>query len=452
MQKLITKYGLAAHLAFLAVAPLFLSPTSVLWLSALAAVWVVMEPSRVGGEMLHDARRRVAGAVVRDPVFWFSLVLVAYVALRFANGGVALAYDAENSVWSISEPALPFLPGSVSGVGFPEFSSTLALAVILQGCRHALGRSARMAFLLVSSALAGSGTVALAVMLAAESPIAQALVSYSLSNPRYVGSVMGVYWIVGIVSLLAAYERKWLRAMPLAIPAIGGTAAGLFMFAPPMAQVAYAVVGVVVLGYSFLYARKCLSGSGEFKFLVTFALSMVLGGVLALSVLPESVVSLRLVPYRTGAFFDEGFLALREALSGISLKVWKVHPWLGTGLGSFPLELRFIATEADWAIASPGQLAPLNGYWHMLVERGIVGVMFFGSLVGFLAWTFFRRLVGGIRIAFPHPACWIGPLALVAVLAETVIDVSYTVPGLILAVAATLSLSAGSFPKEERNG
>ena len=452
MQKLISKYGLAAHLAFLAVAPLFLSPTAVLWLAVLGAVWVVMEPSRVGGEMLHDARKRVSRSIFGDPVFWFSIVLVAYVAVRFANGGVAMSYDAENAVWSIKDPVFPILPGSVRGAGFPEFSSAVATAIVLQGCRHALGKSARMAFLLVSSALAGFGTVLLAVAHAMGYPIADAMITCDPCDPRFLGSAMGMYWIAGVVSLLAAYERKWLRAMPLTFLSVGGTAAGLFMFAPPMVQAAYAVVGLVVLAYSFLYARKRIPGSGEFKFLVTFSLSMVLGAVLALSVLPEPLVAARIAPFKTGLFFKEDFLALREALSEISLRVWKTHPWLGTGLGSFPLELRFAALEADWAIVSPGQLAPLNGYCHMLLERGIVGAVFVTALLGFLAWTFVRRMVKGVALTFPHPACWIGPAVLVAALAEAAVDVSYTVPGFILAVAALLSLSASSFPKEERNG
>lgn len=309
-----------------------------------------------------------------------------------------------------------------------------------------------MAFLLVSSALAGFGTVLLAVAHVMGYPVADAMIACDLCDPRFFGSAMGMYWIAGVVSLLAAYERKWLRAMPLTFLSVGGTAAGLFMFAPPLVQAVYAVVGLVVLAYSFLYARKRIPGSGEFKFLVTFSLSMVLGAVLALSVLPESLVAARIAPFKTGAFFKEDFLALREALSDIALRVWKTHPWLGTGLGSFPLELRFAALEADWAIVSPGQLAPLNGYCHLLLERGIVGAVFVTALLGFLAWTFVRRMVKGVALTFPHPACWIGPAVLVAALAEAAVDVSYTVPGFILAVSAMLSLSASSFPKEERNG
>ena len=86
MQKAIAKYGLAAHLAILAVAPLFLFPffgedtiaVVLLWLSLPAAVWTFMQPSVRRGEMLHDARDRVSSEVFRDPFFWVMLVVVVF--------------------------------------------------------------------------------------------------------------------------------------------------------------------------------------------------------------------------------------------------------------------------------------------------------------------------------------------------------------------------------------
>lgn len=79
MQTLITKYGLAAHLALLTVAPLFLFPfcgegtitVVMLWLSGLAFIWILMEPSVLAGEVLHDARNRVSANMFRDPLSGF---------------------------------------------------------------------------------------------------------------------------------------------------------------------------------------------------------------------------------------------------------------------------------------------------------------------------------------------------------------------------------------------
>lgn len=452
MQKLITKYGLAAHLALLAVAPLFLSPNCVLWLSAVAAVWVVMEPSRIGFETLHASRKRSVGAIVRDPVFWFSIVLVAYSAIRFLNGGVAMAYDAELTLWKVTEPMMPILPGSVDSAGYPEFVANVALLIVLQGCRHALGQSARMAFLLISSFLSGLSASILAVQFVSGSQGINDLVVCGMSNPIFRGSVFGAYWIVGTVAMLAAYERRWFMVMPLAFVAVGGNAAGMFLFAPPMVHVPFAGGIVVVFLYAFFYARRRLSKSGEFKFLIAYSMSLVLGGVLVVAALPDKMMAERLVPYLTGKFFADDFLVIRNVLSTISLKVWKDNPWLGTGLGSFPLDLRFAATETDWAIVSSAQRAPLNGYWLLLVERGIVGAAMMAFALGFLLWTFFRRMVKGVRVAIPHPASWMGLLVLIVVLVEAAVDISYSIPGVFVVVAATLAISASSFPKEIHHG
>ena len=72
------------------VAPLFLFPFCgeeviakvLLWFSLLGAVWNVMSPSVKGNERPHDARLRFAYEVVRDPLFWAGLVLVAFAGIR----------------------------------------------------------------------------------------------------------------------------------------------------------------------------------------------------------------------------------------------------------------------------------------------------------------------------------------------------------------------------------
>ena len=126
MQKLIAKYGAAAHLAILAVAPLFLFPfvgdetiaTVLLWLAVPSAVWMVLEPSTRWDEAPHEARFRVVREIVRDPLFWTMLLVLAFAGVRALNSGIGLAYDAESSKWYVSAASLPFFPGSVGGAGY----------------------------------------------------------------------------------------------------------------------------------------------------------------------------------------------------------------------------------------------------------------------------------------------------------------------------------------------
>lgn len=452
MQKLISKYGLAAHLAIVAVAPLFLSPIFVFWLTALAAIWVLMEPSRIGSESLHEARRRVFSAIISDPFFWVALVVVIYTVVRFINGGINMVYDAETSAWSISKPSLQFMPGVVDGFGAAEFAAAVGMLVVLQGCRHALGRSARIAFALLSSSLCGLVATVFSVQVSMGADYAQTLLRCEYFTPAYIGTAMAAYFTIGTMALLGIYERKWFRAIPLVLLAIGGNAAGAFLFAPPYVHVVIGASGALVLLYAFFYARRRLTGSGEFKFLVSFSISVTLGGVLVVAVLSESVLNSRLAAYANGTFFPDGFQAIRDALSSISLKSWKECPWLGTGLGSFPFDMRFHAVEADWAVVMPEQVTPLNGYWHLLVERGIIGVVMIVCPLGFLLWTWVTKLIRGFGRAWPHPVCFLGPLLLIAVLVEGLVDISLLLPGVMMVVSSSLALSACSFPKERFNG
>ena len=83
--RLITRYGLATHLALLASLPFALFPflsasrlaEVVFWLSGIAFLWLIVEPSMRAGEHLSIARRRVLGLMLRDVAFWFSLFAIA---------------------------------------------------------------------------------------------------------------------------------------------------------------------------------------------------------------------------------------------------------------------------------------------------------------------------------------------------------------------------------------
>ena len=150
VQTLIAKYGSAAHLAILAVAPLFLFPfftasvsaTVLVWLALPAWLWLVLEPSLREGEAPHDARERVVRSIVRDPLSWLMVVLILGTGFRALNAGIGLAYDAEAAKWHVSSAFLPVYPGVVGTSGYLPFAAAVALAVVLQGARHALGKSA----------------------------------------------------------------------------------------------------------------------------------------------------------------------------------------------------------------------------------------------------------------------------------------------------------------------
>lgn len=463
MQKLIAKYGLAAHLAILAVAPLFLFPffdaTSVsvvlLWLSALALVWLIMAPSVLAGERLSDARTRFLKSILHDPLFWISCFVVVVSAIRAVNTGVSLAYDVETSSWHMSSPNVQILPGAVGDEGIFPFVAVLSAAVILQGCRHALGRSARLSFLLLTSALAGVAAVVLHLMVNRDMPTAMLMVKFQPGQFSFVGFVFGIYLLLGVVSLFAVLENGWNSVLVFPLLAIGGNGAACFSFAPIYLTVPFVGAALVLFAYSVFCTAKVLQLQSKIKILIISLAAVVLGALMVMAVIPSDLLTARLSSYKELAFFQDSFWDVRRLVSGMAFKSWVSHLWTGTGLGSFSLDFRFNATEKDWLLLPRGAVSVSNGWWQLLAERGIVGLVCYLLPIGYLAVFYVRRLVNNISDwSLPHPACLLAPVLLALLVASGFVDCSLIRPESLMVCAAALPISALAFPKKrtKKNG
>jgi len=464
VQKFIAKYGLAAHLAILAVAPLFLFPffddgtiaVTLLWLSLPVVVWTFMQPSVRRGEMLHDARSRVASETSRDPLFWVMLTAVVFSGLRALNTGVAMAYDAETAKWYVASPAFPLMPASVGDSGFLPFAASLATLAMVVACRHALGRSARQAYFLSSSALAGAAA-AIAVFVAnMGNAAAIEAIKCASRDLSFVGVAFAIHAVGGLVATVAAIESKWNRVMPLLVLSVGGTAAGAFAFSPAYVSGIFLVAWLLVFAYAFFYAFRVVRGAAEFKMLMIIGVSLAGGWVIVSMTALSSFVMARATALVDRAFFPEWYDAARTTITAIALKAWMASPWTGSGIGSFGLDIRFNATPADWLSIPRGLVAPPLGWLKLLTERGIAGLamtalplilMLTTYGIRFVGWLFSRRV--------PQTGCWVAIAVLPAVIATGFFDCSYLRADVLMAVAAVLALSASTFPKAgkgERNG
>lgn len=451
MQKLITKYGLAAHLALLAVAPLFLSSTAVLNLAGLALIWVFTEPSRVGDEMLHGARSRVARGIFGDPLFWVLVVVLALSLLQMLNDGVKMEYDAENYQWFLATPALAFLPGSAVGAGYSELALSASILVVIVGCRHALGKSARNAFCLVMSTIAGVVALTMAFRYFSGNAAMCDLAACGFEKPVYIGAAFGANIGVAVVALVAVFERHWYFVIPLVILAIFANTLGLFVFAPPFVALVFILAALVIFVYAFVYVRMRFGNPNEFRFMVVFLASVGLAIGLAFAVMPSSDWAARIAPYVDGEFFSAKFTAARDALSAFSFRVWKESPWLGTGLGSFPVDFGFFAGAGEWRSIPSFQTAPLNGYWMLLVERGTIGAFVLTCPLVLLLITYVMRLVEGVRVSLPAPTAFLCVPLFLAMAVESLFDVTIWSPWMLAIVVPLFALSASSFPKEKKD-
>lgn len=458
MQQLFAKYGLAAHLAILAVAPLFLFPffgegacvSVLLWLSVPAVLWVLLEPSVRAGEHLRDSRRRVAWSVFHDPLFWITMALVLFTGLRALNTGVALSYDAEKSIWGVSPPLVEVFPGSVGVAGQLPFAASVAFAILLQGCRHALGRSARMAFLLLVSFLSGlAAAVAVGAVACGSSNALVALKMTGGELGSFVGFSFGLYLLAGTAALVASFEQKWSSAPFLLVLSIGGNAGGMLAFSPVYITAGLAMAEALLLVYALFYVRESSQASSAVKQLVVIGIAMTLGGLMLAALLPQGIQIERMRAFKHAYLFPVGFWAKRAALSIAAFKSWTEHLWAGTGVASFPVGSRFVLSPEDWRLFPQGARFVTNGWWQILSERGLVGFVFVILPFVFLLFTYSRRLVGSLRtgLFFPHPACLLGILALVLFVGVGFFDNSPIRADVLLATGALMAVSASSFPR-----
>ena len=465
MQKFLSKYGLAAHLALLAVAPLFLCPffsgetvaTVLCWLSPYVFSWILLEPSRRRGEVLHESRVRVWRSIVRDPLFWVLVVTISYAAVRWLNGGIRLVYDAEAETWSVHESVLSFLPGSVTGSARQPFSTVLALTVVIMGCRHALGKGARTVFIFTSSLISGGVAVALASLAVFGDAHWADVARCSYLDPSFIGICFGLYLIAAFFALAEGGAEDWTGPLPFFVISIGGNLLGVYFFAPPLAVVVFFAAALLAAFLSQVVTARRYEMAERLKCLIVLFLSLALPVMAIVAFAPGWLTESRLAALTGKTFFPDGYFDMRAALSRIAGAVWKGSPWLGSGLGSFPLDIRFNATEADWALFQPGQTAVPSGWWQLLVERGIVGVAFFAVPVLFLFAVWAWRLVG-VALKFSAEArlrsfffemqsiAWMALIGVGTLVALAFFDASFFRSDVLLAIGAFMALSCGSLP------
>lgn len=450
MQKFLSKYALAAHLALLAVAPLFLFPffgpcdtaNVLLWMSLLSILWLFLEPSRRVDEYLYNARTRVSRSIKTDPLFWAFMLFLVLAFIRWMNSGVELVYDISGKDWRwiVNTPAVSWLPGSGSPSGYVSFAVLLAVIAVITACRHALGKSARVMFVFLTSLFAGVASLIAMLMVKSGSAAACSAAFCSYSSASFVGSAFGIFFIASLVALAGMFECKWNRALILFSFASGSTFAGLWFFAPPAVIALYCCSGALLLLISIVYVAATKGSVAFFKFLVALLLAASVPLLAYLFLAPEELIELK-KPVLDFELFPEGFFETRRMYASMAADIWRNgNIWHGGGVGSLPLYIRLDFAEGMWTSWIP------CGWWQFLAERGFIGLAIYILPFCFMIFTFIARLVAsrGRRVFWPLAV--FGFVATIAVMAEGFFNSSFMRPEVLLSVGAFFALGASSFP------
>ncbi len=460
MQDFLTKCGLAAHLALTAVAPLFLFPfcgnsdvAGVLFaLSVFAAFWIILLPSRLKGEEPYEARDRVLSATARDPLFWVLILILVYAIISWLNTGIALAYNAEESVWYRASAAVDALPASVKGEGALFAAGALALLVVVTGTRQALGRGARASFLYYLTVFGGIAALSDLIFLFSGAEGALKAVVCSWASTSFSGMGFGLVFLAGLASLELAFEDHETPRVFLNAFMVGANAAGMLFFMPIELALPIFLIGVAFILFACFRLVYVTETNDAFKYLSLLGIASLIPVLAIMWLMSDDLLGLRSALFSRGTYLPANWLEVREVLDRVAHAAWTEAPWLGTGIGSFSLDLRFGAEAADWAILPAGQATTLNGWWQILAESGIVGLLFTLIVPAFLLFTWFRRLFSfskGRKITYISAA--LGIAALILVWFETFGSASLCRPEVTILVCALLAVAGKAFPVPPRS-
>ena len=455
MQDFLTKCGLAAHLALTAVAPLFLFPfcggsdvAGVLFaLSVFAAFWILLSPSRLRGEQPYEARSRVLSSILHDPLFWVLVLILVYSVVTWLNTGIALAYNAEEAVWYRASAAMDSLPASVKGEGAVFAAGAFALLVVVTGTRQALGRAARATFLYYVTVFGGIAAIFDLICLFSNVEGALKAVHCGWTVSSYAGTGFGVILLSGLASLEIAFEEKERGRIFFNGFMVGANVAGLLFFLPLEMSLVFLAVGVIFILFSCSRLVYVTAANDAFKYLSILGLAALIPILAVIWLMPDELLVARSALFSRGTYLPENWLEIRGTLDRIAHTAWEGAPWLGTGIGSFSLDLRFGAEPMDWAIIPAGQATTLNGWWQILAEAGIVGLLLTLIVPAFLLFTWFHRLFAfakGRKVVVLSATLGIAALALVCL--EAFGTVSICRPEVMILVCSLLAVAGKAFP------
>ena len=307
-----------------------------------------------------------------------------------------------------------------------------------------------MAFLLIVSSLAGLAAVIVHLAIRFSWCDVRPFLDFSGTSFSFMGFAYGIYLLVGTVALVAVFVNGWRRSMLLPILAIGGCGAGLFSFSPVYVSLPFAGAEILLLVYAIFFTKRNLRTSDGMRFFVVGLISLAFVGLLAASTLPEKALNARLAFLADWSLFPKEFWNVRALLSGMALQSWTGHLWIGTGLGSFPLDFRFRASAAIWAQMPAGAQAVPNGWWWVLSERGVVGLTALLMPIGFLLVAYLRRFYESIaNWRMPHPACLLAPIVVFLFCGLSFLDCSPMRAEVLMAMGAVLAVAAAAFSKRK---
>ena len=398
MQKVLTKYWLAFHLAvlFLAVWVSVLYPgmgmtISLFWLSFFTVQAFVLLPSMQKGETMGVARLRVCVNAVQDPFVYAGVALVIFVFIQWLNSGCPLTYQTDTELWRYSAPPVGWLPYSVEP--YPALAVlALFIASVVGGgiFRNGIGRAGKRFFLDMASLFSGGIAVYMVVMSLAGCQPYSAWAA--LPGGCNWGMCFGFWLVVALGGHLNFLENSFAKTLTWSFFSLLGNLLGLLQFGSPLGIALFVVAALLMLVYWAIFLMRQVAG-GIARMKLSLCVVMAVGMTLVLffylfrgSPMKEKVAQLADAQYY-GTLFDG-----RQFQAPLAWKIWQDHPWTGVGANGFAYYSRTLIDEANWTRLNGYGGLLSNDWLQFLAEYGILGAGLLAGLLIILLIPLFARM------------------------------------------------------------
>ncbi|MGI6389324.1 MAG: O-antigen ligase family protein [Kiritimatiellia bacterium] len=379
VHRLLTKYGLIAHVACICLFPVSVfgqsrvaGLTPLFWLALMVVEWMFLLPSVKRGETLVDARRRMLHALLWDPFLYAGVGLVALMMIQYLNSGLELVYLPDADIWQLSDPTVTWAPFAVeSNAVFTHLAWFTACCVVGVALRAAAGRGAKRVLLQLLAC--ASGAISLCMVTLASCGSAPYASWTNGTGAPAAGTFFGFWMLLGIGLFVNKAEREQRMSIPLFILAGIGNLLGVLFFASPLMTIVFPVIGVLLLFYGMVYLAPLTPKGMQLKLFVIHVLCL---GVIAASLVylfPQNPVAEKMKSALPVAEHWTALAARHEVRSDAALSIWQQHPWTGVGADGFYHYVALAVTQDQWSLIEQDRALVFSDGLQFLCEHGVFG-------------------------------------------------------------------------------
>jgi len=387
MQKLLTKYGLAFHVACVCVFPLaclsqqrVFALVPLLWLSLAASEMMFLLPSVLRSETLTDARQRVWKALIWDPFLYIGLALIAVVTVQWLNSGCKLVYLPDADVWKLSTPRIPWAPFSVEArAAFAQVSLFTACVAVALTLRTALSKTPKR--LLLQGLVVISGCLAIAYVVPVCLSIQPDWIQSFGAEVPAMGTFFGFWLLMGMGLFADSMTHSQRRSILLILLGVTGNMMGMLFFASALAVCVYMLLTVLMFFYWMVYLSPHVPKRTQIKLFVVSLLFAISVGVVLIYVYPKNPVVAKIEAALPLSDHFGMLFATKKIRTAAAMEIWQEHPWVGVGSDGFYHVVGLSVAAKDWALMKTDQAYVYNDCLQFLCEYGVLGASLLLAMV-----------------------------------------------------------------------